>query len=95
MTDRFPICFTLDCDNPAQPGRWFCRQCNDLIRQASERDAARGADRKAADVAKRQNGRPRRHATNAKPSGDDRHARRSDAVRGLVCDGGNGGDTWQ
>ena len=40
MTDRFPVCFRLDCDNPAQPGRWFCRQCNDVIRQAAARDAA-------------------------------------------------------
>ena len=69
MTDRFPVCFTLDCDNPAQPGRWFCSECNAAIRQAADRDAARAAERKAADAAKRTNGRPRRPRMNAKALG--------------------------
>lgn len=60
MTDRFPICFTLDCDNLALPGKWFCQRCDDFIRQLAERDAKRSAERKAAEGTNGKGGRPRR-----------------------------------
>gem|GEM_PF-6694300 len=35
-------CFSQTCDNLAEPGKWYCRECDQLIRRAAANGTRNG-----------------------------------------------------
>jgi hypothetical protein len=67
MSERFPKCFTLTCDNLTISPKWFCPDCEAVMELLAMRDKERAAEKSAAAaVAKAKARRTRSRQTHAK-----------------------------